>query len=273
MPRTFAGPGDHGVVSDHAFVVYRLAMMSQGLDFTSVPMAPGLVHDLAAMNRSVTSKTRLLFVANPNNPTGTHVGRTSLERLLNQVPEDVIVVVDEAYVEYAQASDFVSALELRSLRERLIICRTFSKCYGLAGLRVGYAVGPSQLIGYLNRVRDPFNSNLLGQAAAEAALGDTSFVERSVSVNEEGRGLMETGLGQLESKGVTWVPSQTNFLLIRTPHLGVDIYDRMLRLGVIVRPMAGYGLDHHLRITLGTSEQVRRCLGALGDSLDKMERG
>ena len=271
MPRTFAGPGDHGVVSDHAFVVYRLAMMAQGLDFTSVEMAPGLVHDLEAMKRAVTPKTRLLFVANPNNPTGTYVDKASLERLLVEVPEEVVVVVDEAYVEYAQASDFVSALALRSLRERLIVCRTFSKCYGLAGLRVGYAIGPPQIIGYLNRVRDPFNANLLGQAAAEAALGDTSFVERSVAVNEEGRRLMEDGLGQLESKGVTWIPSQTNFLLVRTPHAGSDLYDEMLRLGVIVRPMGGYGLDRHLRITIGTAEQVGRCLDAFEHALNNLE--
>src|SRR5450432_2043131 len=169
--RTFCSAEQHIVFAEPAFVVYRIAALAHGVPFTAVP-TQDLTHDLEAMAAAVTPRTRLIFVANPNNPTGTHVGRDALRRFLRAVPPEVIVVMDEAYIEYATAADFPDSLSLRGERERLIVCRTFSKIYGLAGLRVGYGVAPAKLVAYMNRVRAPFNVGNLGQAAAVAALDD-----------------------------------------------------------------------------------------------------
>jgi histidinol-phosphate aminotransferase len=269
--RSFCRAGqDEGVVSDFSFVAYRIIMQSHDVAFVSVPMLDGLVHDLEAMADAVTERTKIVFVANPNNPTGTYVGREALVRFLRAVPEDVVVVLDEAYHEYVQADDYGSAETLRSERERLLICRTFSKCYGLAGIRVGYGIGTPEMIDMMNRIREPFNCNLLGQYAAVAALSDEEFVRRSVAVNEQGRALLEAGLEKLSGRGVSWIPSQTNFLLVRTPFAGTSVYNGLLRQGVIVRPMGGYGLPNDVRITIGTTPEVERCLAALEEVLGSL---
>jgi len=265
--RTFCEPGDSAVISDYSFIAYRLILQAANVEVRSVPMADGLVHELEAMADAVDETTKVVFVANPNNPTGTHVGRAALERFLRAVDERVVVVLDEAYVEYVQAEDWASGVDLRDLRERLVVCRTFSKCYGLAGLRVGYGIAPPDLVDYVNRVREPFNCNLLGQYAAVAAIGDQGFVERSVASNEAGRAQLEKGLADLADLGVRWTPSQTNFLLVETPRHGREVYDAMLRRGVIVRPVGGYGLHDYLRITIGTREQNQKCLDALTKSV------
>jgi histidinol-phosphate aminotransferase len=261
LVRTFTTPAHHVVFGEPAFVVYRLASMAHGVPFTAVPLARD-VHDLEAMAAAVTPETRLLFVANPNNPTGTHVGGEALRRLLGSVPEDVIVVLDEAYFEYADAPDYVSALSLRSLHERLVVCRTFSKIYGLAGLRVGYGIAPAPLVDYMNRVRMPFNIGTLGQVAALAALDDPDHVERSQELNRRERQRLTEALTGF---GLQVTPSQANFVYVDVGRPAAPVYDGLLRQGVIVRPFGG--LPTKLRITVGTQADNDRLLGALSEVL------
>lgn len=257
LVRTFCAAGEHVVFGDPGFVVYRLACLAQGVSFTAVPL-DGHTHDLRAMARAVTSNTRLVFIDNPNNPMGTYVGRPELEQFLDSLPRDVIVVLDEAYVEYADAEDFPDGLTLRSRHPRLVVARTFSKIYGLAGLRVGYAVMPSELAGYVHRVRAPFNVSSVAQAAAVAALSDTEHVERSRALNREEKGFMLSGLARL---GLSVVASQANFLLVDVRRPALAVYEELLTHGVIVRAIPP--LPTMLRITLGTRTQNERCVAAL----------
>jgi histidinol-phosphate aminotransferase len=214
------------------------------------------------MAAAVTPKTRVLFVANPNNPTGTHVGRAAVERLLREVPEEVIIVMDEAYFEYADAPDYPNSLELRGLRERLVVMRTFSKVYGLAALRVGYAVAPPAIIDYMNRVRAPFNVTMPAQAAATAALDDRAHVEKSVTLNRRERARVSAGLERL---GLSALPSQTNFVLTDVGRPARPVYDALLRRGVIVRPFGN--LPTSLRVTFGLPEENDRFLSSLREVL------
>lgn len=269
LVRTFAMPGDHAVISDHSFVAYRVIMGAEGMNWTSVPTLPGYKTDVDGMIAAVKPETRLVFIANPNNPTGTSLGTAEVTRLLKEIPPEVIVVLDEAYHEYVQREDYETGLRLRDLRERVVVTRSFSKVYGLGGARAGFAVGPAEMMDYLNRVREPFNCNAMAQAGAAAALTDFDFVQRSVEVNEQGRAQLEAGLAALSEFGVTWTPSDTNFLLIETPHEGRVVYDGMLRQGVIVRPMAGYGLPNSLRVTIGTQSECERALSALAHVLEE----
>jgi len=259
--RTFATPAHHVVFAEPAFVVYRIAALAGGVPFTAVPLKDH-VHDLPAMAAAVTPKTRLLFVANPNNPTGTHVGRAAVEELLRVVPPEVIVVMDEAYFEYADAPDYPSSLALRHLRERLLVMRTFSKAYGLAGLRVGYAVGPAPLIEYMNRVRAPFNVTLPAQAAAVAALDDQAHVEQSRLSNTAERARLTR---ELQGLGFSVAPSQANFVLVDVGRPARVVYDRLLERGVIVRPFGN--LPTSLRVTCGLPHEDDRFLTALTEVL------
>lgn len=260
--RTFCTPEHHIVFAEPSFVVYRIAALASGIPFTAVPLTAGLAHDLGAMAAAVKPTTRLMFVANPNNPTGTHVGREAVERLLREVPPEVIVVMDEAYFEYADAPDYPNSLELRGLRERLLVCRTFSKIYGLASLRVGYGVGPRAIIDYMNRVRAPFNVSSLAQAAALAALDDQDHVETARALNQKERKRLTERLGAL---GLSVAPSQANFVLVDMKRPARPLYDALLRQGVIVRPFAN--LPTSLRITVGTERENERLLGALDEVL------
>jgi histidinol-phosphate aminotransferase len=259
--RTFTTPEHHVVFGEPAFIVYRIASLAGGVPFTAVPLRDG-VHDLPAMAAAVTPKTRVLFVANPNNPTGTHVGRAAVERLLREVPEEVIIVMDEAYFEYADAPDYPNSLELRGLRERLVVMRTFSKVYGLAALRVGYAVAPPAIIDYMNRVRAPFNVTMPAQAAATAALDDRAHVEKSVTLNRRERARVSAGLERL---GLSALPSQTNFVLTDVGRPARPVYDALLRRGVIVRPFGN--LPTSLRVTFGLPEENDRFLSSLREVL------
>lgn len=258
---TFATPEEHVVFADPAFVVYQLASLAHGVQFTPVPLSDE-VHDLPALARAVKANTKVLFVANPNNPTGTYVTRAAMETFLREVPEHVIVAVDEAYFEYADAADYPDCLKLRHLRERLVVLRTFSKIYGLAALRVGYAVGPANLIDYMNRVRAPFNVSSVGQAAALAALDDAAHVELSRSTNREERAKLEAALKEI---GFRVVPSQANFVYVDTARPARALYDALLRKGVIVRPFGA--LPTSLRITVGTRAENERCIAALREVL------
>lgn len=259
--RTFVRPDHHIVFADPAFIVYRIAALAYGVPFTAVPLRD-LTHDLEAMAAAVTPQTRLMFVANPNNPTGTYVARSAVERLLRTVPPEVIVVMDEAYIEYADAPDFPDSMRLRRLRERLLVVRTFSKIYGLAGLRIGYAVGPAELVDYVNRVRAPFNVSTIGQAAALAALGDEEHVQRSRSLNGAER---ERLARELSAMGLSVAPSQANFVLADVRRPARPVYDALLRKGVIVRPFGN--LPTSLRVTVGTAIQNDRFLQAIGECL------
>lgn len=259
--RAFATPEHHIVFAEPSFVVYRIAALAGGVPFTAVPLVQH-THDLPAMAAAVTPRTRLLFVANPNNPTGTHVGRAAVERLLREVPEEVIVVMDEAYFEYADAADYPDSLKLRELRERLIVMRTFSKAYGLAGLRIGYAIGPAKLIDYMNRIRPPFNVSLPGQAAAVAALDDQPHVAKSRELNAAERTRLTE---RLQGMGLSVAPSQANFVLVDVGRPARPVYDALLRLGVIVRPFAS--LPTSLRVTVGLARENDRFLAALAEVL------
>lgn len=259
--RAFCTPEHHIVFGEPAFVVYRIAALAGGVPFTAVPLK-NHAHDLPAMAAAVTPKTRVMFVANPNNPTGAHVGRAAVEELLRTVPPEVIVVMDEAYFEYADAADYPNSLALRHLRERLIVMRTFSKAYGLAALRVGYAIGPANLIDYMNRVRAPFNVTSVGQAAAVAALDDTEHVEKSRTTNSAERARLTDAL---EAMGLSVAPSQANFVLVDVKRPARIVYDRLLERGVIVRPFGN--IPTSLRVTCGLPHEDDRFLAALAEVL------
>ena len=257
LVRTFCAAGQHVVFGEPSFVVYRLACLAQGVPHTAVPLDQ-YTHDLPAMARAVTSATRLVFIANPNNPTGTHLGRASLSSFFKAIPSDVIVVLDEAYAEYAEAEDFPDGLRFREQHPRTVVVRTFSKIYGLAGLRVGYAVMPAELAGYVHRVRAPFNVSSVAQAAGVAALEDRQHVARSQEQNRVEKSFVRA---RLQAMGHTVVPSEANFFLVDVGRPALQVYEALLTHGVIVRAIPP--LPSMLRITLGTRSENERCLEAL----------
>lgn len=260
--RTFMVPGQHMVFGRPAFSMYPVVARSHNVEFTAVPTTSELVHDLDAMQTAVRPETRVLLLDNPNNPTGTHVGQKALEAFLRAVPEHVIVVLDEAYFEYADAADYPDGLRLRQLRERLILLRTFSKAYGLAGLRVGYGIGPAALMSYVNRMRAPFNVGVLSQEAAIAALGDQEYLARVTASNSVERARLTK---ELTALGLRVFPSQANFVLADCHRPSAPLYDALLDRGVIVRPIPG--LDQHLRVSIGTEAENTRFVTALGKVL------
>ena len=261
LVRTFATPEHHIVFAHPSFVVYRMAAMAHGIPFTPVPLS-NWQYDVDALLAAVTERTRLLFIANPNNPTGTYITKPAMSRLLEELPPQVILVLDEAYIEYVDADDFPDGLTLRSLRERLVICRTFSKIFGLAALRVGYAVLPAQLADYVNRVRAPFNVSSLAQVAALAALDDQEHVAHSCSENQRGRNWLGE---QLTALGLDAIPSQANFVLVDLGRPASPVYQALLAKGVIVRPLGP--LTNCLRITVGTREENERLVASLKEVL------
>lgn len=256
--------GDETLYAWPAFVVYRLATLAHGGRGIEVPLDGDLKHDLDAMADALTDRTRIVYVANPNNPTGTYVGRAELERLMEKVPENVPFVLDEAYFEFARhLGDFPDGMEYFRQGRPIVVVRTFSKAHGLAGLRVGYAVMPEPLADLLNRVRQPFNVNSIAQAAAIAALEDDDFVQRGLDHNrEELRRIQDA----VETMGLTVTPSFTNFILIDLGgRSGQDVYEGLMKRGVIVRPMASYGLPETIRVTAGLKEENEMFLEALGE--------
>lgn len=265
LGRVFVGPGDRGIVDAHSFVVYPLAITSSGGELVRVASTAEYGHDLEAMAAAVDSRTRIMYVANPNNPTGTRVTREQVQQLLQRVPEDVVVVLDEAYFEYVDAADHPDGLTLLEAHPNLVVTRTFSKIYGLAGLRVGYAVSSPTIADLLNRLRQPFNVNSLAQAGALAALADDAYVVQSRSLNATG---LATLTQAFEARGLQYIPSAGNFVTVKVGD-GNAVYEELLREGVIVRPIGGYGLPEHLRITVGTEAENRRFLAALDTVLGR----
>jgi len=261
--RVFASRGEHAVFGHPSFPCYRIGSVAQELSFTSVPLRENLHWNIDDMLAAVRPETRLLFISNPNNPTGAYVGGDDLERLLRELPEHVLAVVDEAYVEYADAEDFVPATELRNTRERLAILRTFSKAYGLAGLRVGYLIGAPELVSHLNRLRAPFNVGTAGQVAARAALADQAHLRKTVEATIADRAKLAEAL---EAAGLRVAPSQANFVLVDVGRPGRAVYEALLQRGVIVRPMQT-PLDAWIRVTVGLPSENLRFLDALGHVL------
>jgi histidinol-phosphate aminotransferase len=268
LVRTSCTHWDNVVLSEHAFLAYQLGAGSAGVPIVRVPDAPGFRQDLPALAAACDLQTRLLFVANPNNPTGTWHTHTELAEFLAAVPDHVTVVLDEAYLEYVDAPDPPRAAALRALRENLVILRTFSKAYALAGLRVGYAVAPRRVVSMFDRVRQPFHVTSLGQAAAIAALGDRAHTERSARLVLDQRPWL---FGELARLGFDPVPSQGNFFLIRARGGGRALFERLLKRGVIIRPLDPYGLTGHARVTIGRREDSERLLEAL--EADALELG
>lgn len=259
------GPEDEVVCSRHGFIRFKQQSMLMGAGVVETPMS-GFTHDLEAMARAVTPRTKMVYVASPNNPTGTYNTAAELEALLSALPAQCLLVLDEAYLEYARGAEgypeTVPAFVKR--RPNLFVLRTFSKAYGLAGLRVGYGVGDASVVALLDRIRMPFNVALPSQRAALAALGDAAFLRRSVSLNARNR----AGLAaRLEALGVSCGPSATNFLFCRAPVAGKALFERLLRRGVIVRPLDEYGLPEHVRISVGSASQNAFLLAALKAAL------
>lgn len=257
----FLRPGDHALYSQYAFIVYPLATKARGAVGIEVP-ACDYGHDLDAMLAAITPRTRMIFVANPNNPTGTWLAGDVVERFVARVPSDVIVVIDQAYDEFLEPSDRSHAIEWIPRFPNLIVSHTFSKAHGLAALRVGYGVMDEAIADLLNRVRQPFNVNSLAQAAALAALEDPDYVEESRRINREGMQQVEAGL---RTMGIRFLPSHGNFVLIEVGDAHA-VFEKMLRQGVIVRPVANYNLPTWLRVTIGTRPDNERLIAALARS-------
>lgn len=262
LARAFVQLGDEVIFSEHAFAVYPLVTLSVGGRAIVTP-AIDYGHDLSAMRRAVSERTRVVFIANPNNPTGTWLRRDDLYDFLRAVPPRVIVVVDEAYFEFVCEPDYPDCMQWQPEFPNLVVTRTFSKIYGLAGLRVGYGISDAQIAEILNRVRQPFNVNAVALAAATAALGDDEHVRASRDLNRSGMRQLQAGF---EGLGLEYVPSAGNFMTVEVGRAG-RVYDALLRKGVIVRPIANYGLPEHLRVTVGLESENTRFLEALAEAL------
>ncbi|MFW5953712.1 MAG: histidinol-phosphate transaminase [Guyparkeria sp.] len=277
VARAYLEPGANAVFSEHAFAVYPLATQAAGAEAKVVPARPPddpvmpFGADLEAMAAAIDERTRVVFLANPNNPTGTWVEAAQLRGLLDAVPEDVIVVLDEAYTEYVEEPSFPDGIELLAHYPNLVVTRTFSKIFGLAALRVGFAVSDPAIASLLDRVRHPFNVNALALQAAEAALEDAAFINESRAVNRAG---LEQWQAAARERGWSTVPSRANFITVLTPFGAGRVFEQMLREGVIVRPLGGPdargGLSTALRITIGTAEQNERAVAALERALGRL---
>ena len=252
-------PDDEVIYAAGAFVVYSLVTKLCSATAVVVPMVND-THDLPAMAAAITDKTKVIFIANPNNPTGTMVTAEETAAFMEQVPDDVLVVFDEAYYEYVARSDYPQTLSYVLEGRNFIITRTFSKIYGLAGLRIGYGIAPPPLVKTLNRVRQPFNCSLVGQAAARAALKDTDHVTKSQKSNTAGKAFLYKAFDDM---GLRYIQTEGNFIMLHVPQPGADITDALLRQGVIVRPMAGYGYPNAVRVTIGTQQENERLITAL----------
>jgi histidinol-phosphate aminotransferase len=256
--RIFVAPGDEVIFSQYAFAMYPI--LTQAIGGRAVEVAArDWGHDLDAMAQAVSDKTRLVFVTNPSNPTGTWSDRASLRRFLEQIPPRVIVVLDEAYFEYVEIPDYPDGILLLRDFPNLIVARTFSKVYGLAGLRVGYSISSHAMADLLNRIRPPFNVNSLAQVAAQAALNDDEHLRKTRQLNHVGMRQLTDGFRQLD---LAFIPSVGNFICVEVGD-AARFNDALLRQGVIVRPIASYGMPRHLRVTIGLQEENSRFLAAL----------
>lgn len=269
LAEAYLEPGVEAVYSQYCFAIYPIATQATGATGREAKALPigheqAYGHDVDAMHALIGPRTRIVFIANPNNPTGNWIDGEHLERFIASVPKDVLVVVDEAYIEYVTDPRFQAADRWLSRYSNLVVTRTFSKAYGLAGLRVGYALSHPEVADFLNRVRQPFNVNSIALAAATAALEDEAHLRATVTSNTAGMQQVRDGLAAL---GVPCLPSQGNFVLADVGRPAGSVYEAMLKQGVIVRPVGAYGLPQHLRITIGTAPQNARMLTALEQAL------
>ena len=259
LARTFLTPDLEVIFSEHAFAVYPLVTQAVG---AAARVAPALDygHDLEAMLALVNKNTRLVFIANPNNPTGTLLTGEAIEKFVSALPETVLCVLDEAYFEYVNPEDRYDSIGCLGKYPNLIITRTFSKAYGFAGLRMGYGLSSSNIADMLNRVRQPFNNNMLALAAAEAALTDDEYLFETISCNQQGMKQLTDAFLEL---GLSWIPSSGNFVSVDLNQAAQPIYDALLNKGVIVRPVANYGMPNYLRISIGTKQENQLFIEAL----------
>jgi histidinol-phosphate aminotransferase len=262
LVRTFVLDDEEVLTSGQSFVAYKLAAQEHGRKLVEAPMKARFHYDLEALRKLLSRRTKIVFLANPDNPTGTWFTEQELTPFLDAVPKDTLVVLDEAYVEFVDAPGFQDALALRRKYPNVVVLRTFSKVYGLAGLRLGYGLARPEVVEYIDRVRPPFNTSLVAQAAGAAALNDDAHVAKSRALVLEERPFLAQGLKAL---GATVVPSQGNFVLADfNGRAGKDLFEALLREGVVVRPMAGYGFPSALRVTVGLRRENERLLAALG---------
>ena len=259
IAEAYVAPDDEVIYATGAFVVYSLVTKLCSATAVVVPMQND-THDLSAMAGAITDKTKVIFIANPNNPTGTMVTADETVAFMELVPDDVLVVFDEAYYEYVLRSDYPQTLPYVLEGRNFIITRTFSKIYGLAGLRIGYGIAPPALIETLNRVRQPFNCSLVGQAAARAALKDTDHVTKSQASNAAGKAFLYEAFDDM---GLRYTRTEGNFIMLHLEQLGTDVADALLQKGIIVRPIAGYGYPSAVRVTIGTQQENERFIAAL----------
>ncbi len=253
------------VIGWPSFIVYPMAAEAVGLEVRKVPLGEGFCYDAEHLLGAVDADTQAIMLGHPNNPTGTYLARRGIERILGAIPESTLLVIDEAYVEYVDAPDYLSGLSLAA--KNVVVLRTMSKAYGLAGMRLGYAVGDRALLGYLDRVRDPFNVNSLAQIGAEAALDDAQHIERVVATNA---GERTRTVAALRALGLSVADTQANFALAGFERVVAPVYRALLQKGVIVRPLEPYGMSKHLRISFGTRSENDRLIEALREVLHEL---
>ncbi len=267
--RTFLRPHQAVIIPEPGFLMYEKISLSMGAKIKKTPLKEGFTIDLDSILNLIDSDTKVIFLNNPHNPTGSAIKFDTLAEFIEQIPQkDIIVVIDEAYIEFVDDPEIRTAIELLKKFTNLIVVRTFSKLYGLAGLRVGYGIGASKLIHFMNRVRQPFNVNTLGQIAATAALKDRDFIDAILRLVSKGKEYIYSELKRLR---LNYIPSHTNFILIETPLDAKTLYTQMLKEGVIIRPMDGFGLPRHIRVNVGLMEENRRFIKVLEKSLREQE--
>lgn len=255
LGETFFCPGDELITADPTFAEYSFVAALMGAKTTAVPVKPDFSYDLDGMLKAITPKTKMIVLCNPNNPVGNIIRKPELDGFLKQLPENIIVVLDEAYAEYVTDAAYPESLAYLKDYPNVIILRTFSKIYGLGGLRVGYGIAGKEMIALLNRVREPFNVNKLAQAAAEAALDDTEHFQASLAVNNQGKKYLSV---EFERMGLYYVPSETNFIFVRIETKAEEFFRQMLKRGVIIRSGHVFGYPDFIRVTIGTEEQNKR---------------
>ncbi len=259
LTRALLKPGDEAIAAKPSFLMYDIMVRSTGATLIEVPLKKFTI-DLAGFSEKITPKTRLIFICNPNNPTGSVVSKEDFEGFLAKIPSNIVVVTDEAYAEFVRDKNAANGLDYFQADKPVVVLRTFSKAYGLAGLRIGYGVMPAGISEVLHRVRIPFNVNILGQVAATAALDDSAFLEKSVQLTHEGLDFLYTSLDTL---GVRYFPTQTNFFLIDVQNDADKVYKGLLKHGVIVRSMAAYDYPTYIRVNVGLPEENSLFIEAL----------
>lgn len=267
ITRALVEPQHEIIFSEHAFAVYALVTQAVGARAVIVP-ASNWHHDLVAMKAAINKNSRLMFIANPNNPTGTWLDKSALRSLLDDVPEHMVVVIDEAYAEYVLEDDYPNSIQWLHEFKQLLVTRTFSKIFGLAGLRIGYGVSHSSIADLMNRVRQPFNVNSLALIAAAAALEDDHHLQKSASLNVSGMKQMTDAFDNL---GLQYIPSVANFVCVNVDNSSATVYEKLLHEGVIVRPLENYDMPNHLRITIGLQEENEKFIKAFEKVMSEMQ--